>query len=247
MKSTICLEHISRSVDLTQGIDLSIAVQPTGPKAWYVDPPTFTPVMENGFIGAVAQGGSVNFRNVFFNPHGHGTHTESVGHIATEVYSVNQNLNNYFYWAELKTVSPSVVDNDFVITLEQISDWSLSEETKALVIRTLPNDQEKLSRTYSDSNPPYFHVDAIQWLVAQGIEHLLVDLPSIDREVDNGVLAGHHAFWQYPNKPRMSCTITEFIYVPNNVLDGLYLLNLQVAAFENDAAPSRPVLFPLSN
>ena len=44
-------------------------------RAWYVDPPVFEPVRANGFIGSVAEGGAVNFRNIFFNPHGHGTHT----------------------------------------------------------------------------------------------------------------------------------------------------------------------------
>ena len=33
------------------------------------------------------------------------------------------------------------------------------------------------------------------------------------------------------------------IYVPDEVLDGDYLLELQVPHFINDAAPSRPVLY----
>jgi hypothetical protein len=40
-------------------------------------------------------------------------------------------------------------------------------------------------------------------------------------------------------------TITELIFVPNEVKDGPYLLNLQTAAFENDATPSRPVIYPI--
>jgi hypothetical protein len=44
---------------------------------------------------------------------------------------------------------------------------------------------------------------------------------------------------------RPRATITELIYVPAEVNDGLYLLNLQVAPFVADAAPSRPVLYPL--
>jgi len=41
---------------------------------------------------------------------------------------------------------------------------------------------------------------------------------------------------------RIDSTITELIYVPNEVLDGAYLLNLQIAPFESDASPSRPLL-----
>jgi hypothetical protein len=43
----------------------------------------------------------------------------------------------------------------------------------------------------------------------------------------------------------MDCTITEFIYVPNKVKDGSYILNLQIAPFENDATPSKPVLYEI--
>ena len=41
---------------------------------------------------------------------------------------------------------------------------------------------------------------------------------------------------------RIKNTITELIYVPNDVEDGEYLLNIQIAPFESDCAPSRPVL-----
>ena len=82
-------------------------------------------------------------------------------------------------------------------------------------------------------------------LVESGVKHLLVDLPSVDREVDGGRLEAHHAFWTVPDNPRHGCTITELIHVPDSAPDGLYLLNLQVAPMDNDAAISRPVLHPL--
>lgn len=78
----------------------------------------------------------------------------------------------------------------------------------------------------------------------KNIAHLLIDLPSVDREKDDGKLAFHHGFWQVPDNPQFHKTITEFIFIPDIVVDGLYLLNLQVAPFQNDAAPSRPVIFP---
>ncbi len=70
-------------------------------------------------------------------------------------------------------------------------------------------------------------------------------MPSVDREEDGGALEAHKAFWGVPEYPRPDATITELIYVPNTVVDGKYLLNLQMAAFENDACPSRPLLFPV--
>ena len=78
-----------------------------------------------------------------------------------------------------------------------------------------------------------------------GVEHLLIDMPSIDKEMDEGKLLAHHAFWQYPTNTQTQKTITEFIFVPNEVLDGTYLLNLQIASFENDASPSKPILYKI--
>ena len=61
----------------------------------------------------------------------------------------------------------------------------------------------------------------------------------------------HRTFWDLPIgkqvlkvKPAKHRTITELIFVPNTVKDGLFLLDLQVAPFALDAAPSRPVLYP---
>ena len=235
--------------DFSDPIDISIPLV-AGPdrlSAWYVPPIAIEPVRANGFVGAVAEGGSVNFRDIRFNPHGHGTHTECVGHIAPEVYSVNQALEQRFFVARLHTVEPCILTENYgngqagdrVIRASDIPD-ALPE---ALVLRTRPNEPSKTTRAYSDSNPPYLLAETASKLVALGVQHLLLDLPSVDREVDGGVLAAHHLFWGWPAHPRKRATITELIYVDDRVEDGLYLLNLQTAPFENDATPSRPVLY----
>jgi len=66
----------------------------------------------------------------------------------------------------------------------------------------------------------------------------------VDRESDEGKLAFHHAFWNVPESPNDK-TITELIYVNDSVIDGNYLLELQMAPFENDASPSRPVIYSI--
>ena len=73
----------------------------------------------------------------------------------------------------------------------------------------------------------------------------MLDVPSVDREDDGGKLLAHHAFWRYPQQVRKDCTITELIFVPDNIADGTYLLNIQIAIFENDASPSKPVIYKL--
>jgi hypothetical protein len=85
-------------------------------------------------------------------------------------------------------------------------------------------------------------------IVALGVRHLLIDLPSVDPLSDGGTLAAHRVFWGVPTggkeRPRdISRTITELIFVPNEVPDGPYILNLQVPRLRTDAAPSRPLLF----
>jgi kynurenine formamidase len=135
-------------------------------------------------------------------------------------------------------------EEDLVITKAVLAE-QLSEtiQVEALIIRTLPNLKEKQSKNYSATNPPYISIDCLELLNKCGVKHLLIDLPSVDRESDGGKLAFHHGFWQVPNNPQFDKTITELIYVPDEVKDGEYLLNLQVAPFDNDAAPSRPVIF----
>ena len=137
------------------------------------------------------------------------------------------------------------VNNDRVIMKEQVEEILQKEEVEALIIRTLPNDELKLRTNYSGSNPPYIHHEAIAYLVECGIKHLLIDLPSVDREEDGGKLLAHKAFWQYPDKVRKNCTISELIFVENGIKNGIYLLNIQIASFEIDVSPSKPVLYEL--
>lgn len=235
-------------VDLSKPLDISIPVKPGGRgiSAWYLDPASISPHSEENFTGSVKKGAPVNFNTIHFNPHAHVTHTECVGHITEEFYSVNKNLHTYFFMAELITVAPEKQGGDFVISKKQLHYALGKKKRDALVIRTLPNTDDKLNREYSHTNPPYLLEEAIIYLREKGIEHLLIDLPSVDKEKDDGRLLAHRAFWNLEGDIRFNATITEFIFVENAIEDGTFLLNLQVAPFENDASPSRPVLYQIS-
>jgi kynurenine formamidase len=145
--------------------------------------------------------------------------------------------------AEVVTIAPEKSKYDFVISKKQLQYVLGNKKREALVVRTLPNTREKLTKQYSHTNPPYLLEEAARFLSEKGIAHLLIDLPSIDREDDGGELLAHKAFWDVDGTPRKQATITEFIFVPNTIMDGKYYLNLQLAPFENDASPSRPVLY----
>lgn len=234
--------------NLAQPIDISIPLREglETVNCFYAPPMETTPVVAGDFIGSTAQGGAVNFLNVKLNPHGNGTHTECVGHIATEPYTINEALENFHFFAKLVSIYPQkTVTGDRVIFQEQLATALGDDVPEAVIIRTMPNDDLKLRTNYSGANPPYMHHEAVAWLVEQGVEHLLIDLPSVDREEDGGKLLAHRAFWRYPDKIRTKSTISELIYVRNFVKDGLYLLNIQIASFEIDVSPSKPVLYAL--
>jgi arylformamidase len=249
MVSKITYKGKSYNTDLSKPIDISIPLRngEENVNAWYVPPVKIEPVQMGDWVGDVKQGGSVNFRNITFNPHGNGTHTECVGHISKEDYSINQCLKQFFFIAELITVLPDEKkDGDKVITKEHITNCLSDKRPQAIIIRTLDNHISKINKQYSNTNPPYLEYEAAAYIDELGIDHLLIDLPSVDKEVDGGKLQAHHAFWQYPQNTKMERTITEMIYVPNTIFDGMYLLNLQIASFENDASPSKPVLYQLN-
>ena len=234
-------------IDLSKPLDISIPLQATenNPLAWYIEKPEITPVKLGDWIGSRAAGADVNFNNIYFNPHAHGTHTECVGHISKEFHSINTSLTTYFFFAEVVSVTPQEKGVDQIITLHAIKTALNGKKPQAIIIRTLPNQASKKTQKYSNTNWPYLAATAAQYLHDIGVQHLLIDLPSVDKEKDDGALAAHKAFWNYPENPRLEATITEFIYVPAKIEDGTYILNLQTAPFVNDATPSRPVLYKL--
>jgi kynurenine formamidase len=239
------------------------------PNSYDVDIASSKPVETNDFTGDTRKGGSCNFEEIKFIPHCNGTHTECVGHISYDRISIQQTLKDSFSPAVLITVKPVIMSlckdkyepdlkhDDLVITADAIN-----EEIKkfgknlfdALVIRTLPNDLSKKSRRYMELPPPFFSIEAMELISGMNVNHLLVDIPSVDRSFDEGKLTAHHIFWDVELKSHdvdarshSSKTITEMIYVPDEISDGEYLLNLQIAPFVSDASSSRPVLFKIKN
>ena len=247
MKITLERDHESYMFDLSKPLDISIPLKASteNVNAWYIDAPTIEPVVDGSWIGKVSEGASTNFNNIQFNPHAHGTHTECVGHITKDFYSINDSLKQFFFFAEVITINPEKQGEDYIITKDLIQNAISSKNGDALVIRTLPNTNSKLTKQYSHSNWAYLTEEAATFISDIGIMHLLIDLPSVDKEKDDGKLLAHKAFWNYPNAIRHNATITELVYIENTILDGVYLLNLQIAPFVNDASPSKPILYPM--
>ncbi|MBV8806381.1 MAG: cyclase family protein, partial [Sinobacteraceae bacterium] len=197
-------------------------------------------------------------------PHCNGTHTECVGHLTTERLDAHRQIPTGLLPALLITVDPADAKDatpettdptpqtgDKLITRRAIEQGWLPAprlQPQALVIRTLPNDPGKHAAT--NSTPAYLSRDAAEILVARGIEHLVVDLPSIDRAQDEGRLTAHRVFFGLPRgstslalATRPRSTVTELAFIPDDVPDGPYLLEIQVPAIAGDAVPNRPLLY----
>lgn len=236
------------TVDLNAGLDISIEIDfdKAGPNCFYAPPPQVVAVEAGDFIGDTQRGGPLNFKTITINPHGNGTHTESVGHISSEVVTIQEVLTLSHHIGQLVTIPPVLHPNgDRIITYEQVRD-TIQNATDAVIIRTLPNTLDKKCRNYSGTNPPYVEAQALTYLRTSGVQHLLIDLPSVDREHDDGLLAAHKAWWQYPETLDLSRTITEMIYVDNSILDGIYLVDIHTMSLLLDASPSKVMLYPMS-
>jgi len=249
MKVSIATERGEEQVDLSKPIAIHIPIQNgKGVCAWYVAPATISPVRQGNFAGSIEKGAAVNFNDITFNPHAHGTHTECVGHILAGNYMVLDSLKQYFFESLLVTVAPVATRKDLVITKEiLVAAIGDKEVPQALIIRTLPNEVSKLLKQYSHSNPAYLSEGAAIYIRELGVSHLLIDLPSVDKESDGGALLAHKAFWNLEGAIRTHATITEFVFVPDSVLDGFYFLQLGLAPFVNDASPSTVFLYTFEN
>jgi len=265
------------SIDTAAPLSIAVPLNFNGaqPNAYGVEKASSKPCEAGALVGDTRHGGSCNFEQYKFIPHCNGTHTECVGHITNERISVDDCLKDAFILSILVSISPEkasethesyavdLEDNDFLITrlsiekaLENsrshVSDFKSLNSPKALIVRTLPNDEDKPGKTYLEKIPPFFSTQAMLWMRDFGISHLLCDLPSIDRIYDEGKLSNHRIFWnveqgefEISTNSFIHHTITELIYVPSKIADGNYLLNLQIAPFAADASPSRPVLFEI--
>jgi arylformamidase len=234
---------------------VSTGPQGDNPSAFFIDAAKFEPIRVGGFVGSVAEGGSANCEILTLCAHGNGTHTECVGHITSEKVALGDVLKQFWFDAQVVSVDISGVG---FLRLADVKAWSLMG-TAALVVRSLPNPLSKKHVVWSGNDAPYFEPAALSFLRDQGIQHLLTDFPSVDPEEDEGRLSAHHEWWGVPQRvmggnvlnlgaahPRLGATITELIYVSEEVADGLYVLNLQVPNLRTDAVPSRPILFACS-
>ncbi len=237
------------TTDLNQPIDISLPVKhgDDNPNCFWAEPVEISTIIVGDYVGSVAQGGTTNYQRLSMTPHGNGTHTECYGHISADPNgTIDQCLNKYHFVALLISIPLTILDDgDEVVSYDGFLDQLGGRKVDAIIIRTLPNGSSKKLRKYSGKNPPYLDPRITQYFADNNIEHLLVDLPSVDRESDEGRLTAHKNFWQISGDVRKSATITELVFVKESIPDGMYLLNIQIPSIVLDAVPSKPLIYPL--
>jgi len=253
VKARLLLDGREVEVNLSRPIEIALHLNfdAAQPRHFGAPAATTQAFAVPGFSGSVAAGASCNCNVITLIPHCNGTHTECVGHLTTDPVDVWRLAPKGLIPAVLISIEPTDATRESTDPTPQPGDklitrtaleghWPRNFQPRAVVIRT-------------GSGPgPYLSREAAEFLVARGIEHLVVDLPSIDRAHDEGRLTAHRVFFGLPRgattstvATRAHTTVTEFAYIPADVTDGPYLLEIQVPAISGDAVPSRPLLYPI--
>lgn len=198
-------------------------------------------------------------------PHCNGTHTECVGHLTEDRVAVSERVPGGLELALLVTLAPvpasgcgedsdpAPAPGDRLVTaaaLEAAAGRFDAAFPRAMILRTA-EPAAGPHRSYRGAAPaPYLSRQAAAWLVARGVLHVVLDLPSADRADDGGRLTAHRVLFGLPADSRHSseaarprASITELAWIDASIPDGWYLLDLQMPAFLSDAAPSRPLLY----
>jgi len=257
------------------GLELNFANSKEQITMYDVPPATSKPYQSGNWIGSTEQGGSCNFRTVQITPHCNGTHTESIGHIVNDkiflphvlkspvfnsllitipchLYETNDNfIAKENYLPLLENGDQLLLKLDLEKIIEPQFNGIKKNKIEGIIIRTLPNSEEKKIQNYHLNFAPFFSNDAMLYLTHL-FKHIIVDLPSIDKAYDEGLLSNHHIFWNQPIKEYtlqpnafIEKTITELVYIPDEITDGVYETIIGFPLWKEEAVPSSVWIKPI--
>ncbi len=259
---TINLEYNNQTyqINLNDGVSISIPVQfnkNEHPKFYDESDPEKQYYQSDGVKYDVNQDAGCSVPLIKMNIHCSGTHTETAAHVFKDSHLISDIANLNFIPTTLVTITPEVnmnekyhvpVDaNDKMIT-KKILAKHIDENTlftDCMIIRTLPNNEDKKNKNYNKNYHPFFSNDAIHFLKENGVRHIVVDTPSIDRFDDGGQLANHKIFFMDQDSTINKNTITELAFIPDKCTDGKYFICIGTPNFKLDAAPSNPIIYKI--
>ncbi len=245
MKYTIHQSNKAYTIDSTQAADITLSINKSeNVNCYYLSEPSFKYFESEAFSGNLSKGGSVNCEQISFYAHASGTHTECALHVAAVDFDMRHIQFDPLMLGQMFTISPSQMGEDSVIDANSFASLSNPHQAKVILVRTLPNPSSKCQANYSGTNPVYFDPAVLLSIKALGFEHLICDLPSIDKESDEGKLLAHKNWFLDEGQPIVKRSITELTYMPNHLHDGLYAVQMQVPKIQSDAVPSSIVIYP---
>lgn len=254
-------EHAVPAVDFRAAVPLALPLDFQRPHPQHFGaPPAISEAFRIGsFEGEVARGASCNCQRLVLIPHCHGTHTESASHLTIEQRALHDFLPTAPLPALLLSVRPVPAgesDEDtepppqagdrLVTRAALLQAWQPHADARplALLLNT--------GTDWSDASPPFLSRQLMQELVERGVEHLVTDLPSVDRIDDEGRLTAHRVFFGLPRGStelaaarRPQASITELAHFPPALRDGPCAVQIQIPTWSGDAVPSRPLYLPL--
>lgn len=241
---------------------------------WFDAPPAHAwPHRVGNFSGSVLTGASCNCRNLQLTPHASGTHSESAGHLTSDEFPVLPLLPMTPQPGLLLRIGTELAKNttesadfkplpdDRLITAAALrAAWPVTApfRPQALIIATESSLHGTRVSTRELQIPPYLSRECAEWLVENDIQHLVVEVPSIDRLQDAGQLTAHRIFFGFPPQrspatpllasaaTRAQATITELAAVDADIANGHGFLQIQAPAIDGDAIPTRPIWHALS-
>lgn len=254
MIGEVIIAGLSCRVDFSRPYPIAIPLDPHGPQpAFFTErPASARPLQAGEYVGSVKLGGSCNAEEINLVPHCHGTHTEGIGHVSPHPVPVQECIYpgpSLAMLVSLESIGgdqPLLLHDDLAASVAAC--WR--DGTEAIVIRTLPNPRTKMHADYATTPYPVLDAGAIHLLAGLPLKHLLIDTPSLDPAQDGGRLANHRCWWGMGGVGHEAVdgkrrSVTELVYVPDELQDGHYWLQLELAPVYSDATPSRPLLHPL--
>jgi hypothetical protein len=215
------------------------------------------------FSGTVLTGASCNCRNIQLLPHGNGTHSEGVGHLTYDEANVIDVLPKLPMPAVLLRLA-ALRAGDCHETADyapEPNDWLVTQQICAAAWPQAPAPRPSVAvlalEPCETAVPPYLTRECTQWLVDRGIEHLIVELPSIDRLRDAGRLTAHRIFFGLPayaatapaprhsDARRPQATVTELAQIPRELTTRSGFVQWLAPAMLGDAVPTQPLWYDL--
>ena len=252
--------------DLSKGIDLS--------DSYYKKPDivsVFGLPQESKKILYSTDNTPVNVDKLTICAHNNRTHTESTRHIYSNGLNISDIVDNHdnisFYGCIIISVKPRFIyqintKNDKYecgVNIDKYNDLIITKsmiETKINNIIDMNNKalssffkqcifiRVECDKNIKNTNCPFLSNDAMQYLHNNFTNVFGINLCSVDRFESPKV--PNHRIW-FGHNPKSNRLIVEGLLIPNNIYDGIYCLNLQLAPIANtDAVPTRPIVYKCS-